>query len=46
MHGQEIIRSAPNSLKSILDMSNLQSGSYIVKVIADGVISTRRIVKK
>jgi len=44
--GQEIMRSAPNSKESILDITDLQSGLYIVKVTTDGVIATRRIVKE
>jgi len=46
MLGQEIMRSAPNSRESILDITDLQSGLYIVKVTLDGVTATRLIVKE
>lgn len=44
--GQEIMHTVPNSLVSIIDMSNLQSGLYIVKATIEGVTATRRILKE
>jgi len=44
--GQEIMRFTPNAQESILDISDLQSGLYIINVTTDGVTATKRIVKE
>jgi len=46
MLGQEVLRATPNTLNSVLDMSNLTSGSYFVNVMVEGVSETVRIVKQ
>ncbi|MFD2550447.1 choice-of-anchor J domain-containing protein, partial [Bizionia sediminis] len=45
MLGQEVIRTAPNTVSSALDMSNLQAGAYFVKVTIDANVQTVRIIK-
>ncbi|WP_435132036.1 fibronectin type III domain-containing protein [Formosa sp. A9] len=46
MLGQEVTSAAPNQKKSQLDMSHLPIGAYFVKVSAQGVVKTVRIIKK
>lgn len=46
MLGQEVTSVAPNQKKSQLDMSHLPVGAYFVKVSAQGVVKTVRIIKK
>mgnify|MGYP000032034140 FL=1 len=46
MLGQEIMRSTPNAISSTLDMSDLQSGLYIINLTIEGVALTRRLVKE
>lgn len=46
MLGQEIMRSTPNAISSTLDMSDLQSGVYIINLTIEGVALTRRLVKE
>lgn len=44
--GQEVISRTPNSKVTTLDISNLESGVYIVRTISSGVISTSKIIKE
>jgi hypothetical protein len=44
--GQEVLAKNPNSNSVTFDISNLQTGVYIVKTMIGGVSSTSRIVKK
>jgi len=46
MLGQEVVRTAPNSLQSEVSMSNLSNGAYIVKVTINDVTETIRIIKQ
>ncbi|WP_405573646.1 choice-of-anchor J domain-containing protein [Winogradskyella sp. Asnod2-B02-A] len=46
MLGQEMYRTAPNSISSELDMSNLSTGTYFVKVTIESVINTIRVIKQ
>ena len=46
MLGQEVLRATPNTVNSVLDMSNLTSGSYFVNVTVEGVSETVRIIKE
>lgn len=46
MLGQEVLRATPNTLNSNLDMSNLQTGTYFVKVTIANVTTTVRVVKQ
>ncbi|MCX7547431.1 T9SS type A sorting domain-containing protein [Xanthomarina sp. F1114] len=45
MLGQEVLRTAPNTVNSDVDMSNLKSGAYFVKVTVDNNTETIRIIK-
>ena len=44
--GQEVLSKNPNSNSVTLDISNLQTGVYVVKAVIGGVSSTSRVVKK
>ncbi|WGD34792.1 T9SS type A sorting domain-containing protein [Olleya sp. YS] len=46
MLGQEVYRNAPNSVNNTVDMSNLQSGAYFVKVTIENVTETIKVIKK
>ena len=46
MLGQEMFRTAPNSISSELDMSNLSTGTYFVKVTIESVTKTIRVIKQ
>ena len=46
MLGQEVLRATPNSVDSDLDMSNLQTGTYFVKVTIANVTETIRVIKQ
>lgn len=46
MLGQEVIAKSINSQSVNLDVANLQTGIYIIKVNIDGVISSSRFVKE
>ncbi|EMQ94212.1 hypothetical protein D778_00927 [Xanthomarina gelatinilytica] len=46
MLGQEVLRTAPNSVNSDVDMSGLQSGTYFVKVMIENTTKTIKVVKK
>ncbi|WP_179339092.1 T9SS type A sorting domain-containing protein [Winogradskyella ludwigii] len=46
MLGQEVLRATPNALASDLDMSNLQTGTYFVKVTIANVTETIRVIKQ
>lgn len=46
MVGQQVLRTAPNTVTNELDMSNLATGSYFVEVSVEGVSKTIRIIKQ
>ncbi|WP_458626220.1 T9SS type A sorting domain-containing protein [Winogradskyella sp. PC D3.3] len=46
MLGQEVLRATPNAVDSDLDMSNLQTGTYFVKVTIANVTKTIRVIKQ
>ena len=46
MLGQEVLRATPNAVDSDLDMSNLQTGTYFVKVTIANVTQTIRVIKQ
>lgn len=45
MLGQEVFRNSPNTVNNDVDMSNLQSGAYFVKVTISGTTETIRVIK-
>ena len=45
MLGQEVIRTTPNNVSNEVDMSNLNSGAYFIKVTIDNVTETIKIIK-
>ncbi|TYB77199.1 T9SS type A sorting domain-containing protein [Bizionia myxarmorum] len=45
MLGQEVLRTVPNNAASDIDMSNLQTGAYFVKVTIENTTKTIRIIK-
>jgi hypothetical protein len=44
--GQELIRQQINDYKIQIDIGNLASGIYFVKLITDERVVTRKIIKK
>ncbi|MEL0643240.1 T9SS type A sorting domain-containing protein [Olleya sp. Ti.3.14] len=46
MLGQEVYRNAPNSVDNLVNMSDLQSGAYFVKVTIGDVTETIKVIKK
>ncbi|WP_053991359.1 choice-of-anchor J domain-containing protein [Mangrovimonas sp. TPBH4] len=46
MLGQEVMKVAPNSVSSDVEMSQLQSGAYFVKVIINSKTEIIRIIKR
>ena len=46
MLGQEVLRANPNTVDSDLDMSQLQTGTYFVKVTIANVTETIRVIKQ
>ncbi|MCX7552186.1 T9SS-dependent choice-of-anchor J family protein [Xanthomarina sp. F2636L] len=46
MLGQEVLRTAPNSVNSDVDMSELQTGTYFVKVMIENTTKTIKVIKK
>ncbi|WP_179317624.1 GEVED domain-containing protein [Winogradskyella undariae] len=46
MLGQEVLRANPNAVDSDLDMSQLQTGTYFVKVTIGNVTETIRVIKQ
>jgi len=46
MLGQEVLRTTPNNIASELDMSNLNIGTYFVKVTIANVTETIRVLKQ
>jgi hypothetical protein len=46
MLGQEVIHTAPNTITSEVDMSNLQPGAYFVKVTVENMTETIKVIKK
>lgn len=45
MLGQEVINASPNTLDAEVDMVNLNSGAYFVKVTIDNATKTIRVIK-
>jgi hypothetical protein len=46
MLGQEVLRTAPNTLESEISMDQLQSGAYFVKVSINDTTETIRVIKQ
>jgi hypothetical protein len=46
MLGQEVLKTAPNTLESEINMSDLSNGAYFVKVTINDVTKTVRIIKQ
>lgn len=46
MLGQEVLRVNPNTVNSELEMSNLQDGTYFVKVTIANITQTIRVIKQ
>ncbi|NRR92349.1 T9SS type A sorting domain-containing protein [Winogradskyella undariae] len=46
MLGQEVLRATPNTVDSDLDMSNLQTGTYFVRVTIGNVTETIKVIKQ
>src|SRR5690554_3251264 len=46
MLGQQVLRTAPNTVNSDVDMSNLQAGTYFVKVTIENATKTIKVIKK
>lgn len=44
--GQEVLRTAPNTLNSVINMSALNQGAYFVQVTIDNVTETVRVIKQ
>lgn len=44
--GQEVLNKKVNALSSEIDMSNLASGTYLVKVTSEGLSKTIKVVKE
>jgi hypothetical protein len=44
--GQEVIAKAINATQSQIDMSSLPVGTYLVKVTADGLVKTIKVIKE
>ena len=44
--GQEVIAKSLNSKEGIIDVSNLASGTYLVKVTSNEEIKTTKIIKE
>ncbi len=45
MLGQEVLRTAPNTMNTEVNMSNLQTGAYFVKVTIGNTTETVRVIK-
>ena len=45
MLGQEVLKAAPNAMDSDIDMSNLQNGTYFVKVFIGDSTKTIKVIK-
>lgn len=46
VHGKEISRQKPSGNKALIDMSHLPQGNYLVRVLANKEMMTKKIVKK
>lgn len=46
MLGQEVLRVAPNTNSSTINMSALQTGAYFIRVTINGVTETKQIIKR
>nr|WP_321224585.1 fibronectin type III domain-containing protein [uncultured Psychroserpens sp.] len=46
MLGQEVLSTSPNSLDSVIDMSQLQAGVYFINVTVNSASQTVRVVKE
>ncbi len=45
MLGQEVLRTAPNTMESTIDMTGFSQGAYFVRVNIDDTVQTIRIIK-
>ena len=45
MIGQVVLRQTPNSLETMVDMAEMQTGAYFIQVSIDNSIETVRILK-
>lgn len=45
MLGQEVLNNIPNTVESTVDMSNLKTGAYFVKVTIDNKTETIRVIR-
>jgi hypothetical protein len=46
MLGQEVFRTAPNTVDSTINMNELSQGAYFVKVTIDNITETIRVIKQ
>lgn len=46
MTGQKIKIFQPGSKKSVLNLSDLSRGTYIMQVMIDGVVESHKFIKK
>jgi hypothetical protein len=46
MLGQEVLRVAPKTNSSAINMSALQTGAYFIRVTINGVTETKQIIKR
>ena len=44
--GQEVMVAAPNAVQTTLDVSNLNSGVYLVRTTSQGKVATSRLIKR
>ena len=44
--GQEVLSKSPKASNTILDISNLQKGTYIVRTTSEGTTETSKVLKK
>ena len=44
--GQEVMVAAPNAVQTTLDISNLNSGVYLVRTTSQGKVATSRLIKR
>ena len=46
MLGQNVLSLSPNAKEFTIDVSTLSSGAYFIKAISNGVITTKKLVRK
>jgi len=44
--GQLVLKSEPNALETQIDMSVLNKGIYLIKISAEGILETHKVIKK